>query len=126
MSKTMLAGFAAAAALITGAALATERSPVGPSAPQAVAELGRGGSATVGGTVVSVGNEHFTLADAEGQKLRVDAEHLRLGDLAPGQMLTVIGRLDDGELKAQQIIRDDGSVLGRGGDARRDRDGDDD
>jgi hypothetical protein len=124
MRKITLAGFAATAALIAGAALAAERSPVEPTAPQAVAELGRAGGATVGGTVVSVEDDHFTLADAEDQRLRIDAEHLRLGDLAPGQMLTVIGRLDDGELKAQQIIRDDGSMVVReaGPDEEDDRD----
>ena len=54
------------------------------------------------------------LADAEDGRLCVDAGHLRLEGLAPGEMITVTGRLDDRELEAGHVIREDGSIVVRG------------
>jgi hypothetical protein len=56
----------------------------------------------------------FVLADPEDGRLRVDADHLRLEGLTLGEMVTVIGRLDDGKLEAGHVIREDGSVVVRG------------
>ena len=110
MSKTALFAFLGAVALGSGAALAAERVAIEPTAPSFVRELGAARTATVGGTVVEVSGEHFVLADAENGRIRVDAEHLELAGLAAGQMITVTGRLDDGELEAVHAVREDGSV----------------
>ena len=62
----------------------------------------------------------------EGGTVTVDPESLRLEGLAPGQMITVTGRFDDGELEASHVIREDGSVVvqERGGDHDARDDGD--
>jgi hypothetical protein len=115
MFKTAMLTLLAATTLGTGAALASERTSVEPTAPSFVRELGAARTATVGGTVVEVRSEgHFVLADAEDGQIRVDAEHLSLDGLAPGQTITATGRLDDGELEAGHAIREDGSVAARG------------
>jgi hypothetical protein len=102
------------ATLASGAALASERTVVEPTAPLMVAEVGASRTATIAGTVLEVGRDgHFVLADPEDGTIRVDAEHLRLDDLTAGQVITVTGRLDPGELEAGHAIRGDGSVAGQ-------------
>lgn len=100
--------------LATGstAALAGESlRTIGPTAPSLVRELDGKDTATVGGTVLTTGRDgRFVLADAEEDRLTVDAGALNLEDLAPGQMVTVTGRLDGDELEARHAIREDGSV----------------
>jgi hypothetical protein len=115
MPKTTILTLVAAVALGTmGAALASERDAVQPQAPSFVRELEAAGAATVGGTVVEIRRDgHFILADPEDGRIIVDAEHLRLDGLAPGQAITVTGRLDDGELEAGHAIREDGSMVVR-------------
>jgi hypothetical protein len=111
MPKTAILTLLAAATLGAGAALASERAAVEPTAPSFVRELGAARAATVGGTVLELRSDRrFVLADAEDGRLTVDAGHLRLDGLAPGQAITVTGRLDDGELEAGHAIRADGSV----------------
>ena len=118
-----LALFAATALGASGAALASERTAVEPGAPSFVRELGAARTATVGGAIAEVRHDgHFVLADAEGGTVTVDAEHLRLDGLAPGQMITVTGRLDVGELEAGHAIRDDGSVVARGAEEEDEKD----
>jgi hypothetical protein len=122
MPKTALLTLLAATTLGAGAVLAAERPVVEPTAPSFVRELGTASTATVGGTVVVVRpDRHFVLADAEDGRIKVDAEQLRVDGLAPGQAITVTGRLDDGELKAGHAIREDGSVAVPG-DVDGDRD----
>jgi hypothetical protein len=111
MRKTILTSFATIAALGTGAALADEPWRVEASAPVAIAELTGDSAATVAGTVLGVARRHFTIADMDDRTFTVDARRLGLRDLAPGQLITVTGRVDDGELKAQQVIREDGTVV---------------
>jgi hypothetical protein len=111
MPKTAMLTLLAAATLGAGAALASERAAVEPTAPSFVRELGTAGVATVGGTVLEVRSDgHFVLADAEDRTIVVDAADLRLDDLKPAQMITVMGRLDEAELEARYAIREDGSV----------------
>lgn len=120
---TTLALFAAIALGAAGAALASERTAVEPGAPSFVRELGAARTATVGGTVAEVRRDgHFVLADAEGGTVTVDAEHLRLDGLAPGQTITVTGRLDEGDLEAGHAIREDGSVVVRGAEEENEED----
>lgn len=114
MTKTTYLTALAAGLLGSGMALASDQASVEPSAPSLVRELGQARTATIGGTILALGRDgHLTLADSEDGTITVDAEHLRLEGLAPGRMLTVTGRLDDGELKAGQAILDDGSVVDR-------------
>jgi hypothetical protein len=110
MSKTALFALLGAVTLGAGATLAAERTAIEPAAPSFVRELGTTRTATVGGTVIEVRGEHFVLADAENGMLRVEAKHLDLNGLAAGQMITITGRLDDGELEAVHAVREDGSV----------------
>lgn len=112
--KALLALLAATILGGAGAALASEWTAIEPTAPSFVRELGAARAATVGGTVAEVGRDrHFVLADAEDGRITIDAKHLRLEGLAPGQAITVTGRLDDGELEADHAIREDGSSVVR-------------
>lgn len=121
MSKTAILALLAATTLAAGPGLASERSAALPTAPSFVRELGAARTATVGGTVVELGRDgHFVLADAEAATITIDAGHLPLDGLTPGQMITVTGRLDEGELQAGHAIREDGSEA-----VRTDRDEED-
>jgi hypothetical protein len=123
MPKTTLLALLAATALGAGATLASEWTMVEPGAPFFVRELGAARAATVGGTVAEVRRDgHFVLADAEDGRITVDAEHLRLDGLAPGQMITVTGQLDEGELEADHAIREDGSVVVRDAGSEKEND----
>lgn len=111
MAKTTLLTALAASLLGSGIALASDRAPVEPCAPSLIRELGQARTATIGGTVVALGRDgHLTLADSEDGRITVDTEHLRLEGLTPGQMITVTGRLDEGELEAGHAILEDGRV----------------
>src|SRR4051812_15978492 len=95
VTPALLAGAALLAAF--GFASATEdRAAAGPAAPSLVRELPATGTATVAGIIAELQEDGLVLADPEGGKLRVDAEHLRLAALAPGEMITVTGRGGDG------------------------------
>lgn len=125
MAKTTLLTALAASLLGSGIALASDRAPVEPSAPSLIRELGQARTATIGGTVVALGRDgHLTLADSEDGRITVDAEHLRLDGLAPGQAITVTGQLDDGELEAGHAIREDGSVVVRDAGSEKENDQD--
>jgi hypothetical protein len=114
MRNALTLTLVAAAALGAGAVLASESTVVEPTAPSFVRELGAAGTATVGGTVAEIRRDgHFVLADPEDGRIIVDAEHIGLDGLAPGQSITVTGRLDEGELEAGHAIREDGSVVVR-------------
>ena len=116
---TILTLLVATALGTAGAAVASERAAVEPASPSFVSEVGATGVATIGGTVAKILHDgHFVLTDGEGGTVTVDPESLRLEGLAPGQMITVTGRFDDGELEASHVIREDGSVVvqERGGD----------
>jgi hypothetical protein len=111
VTPALLAGAALLAAL--GAASATEERAVEPTAPSLVRELPTTGTATVAGTVAELREGGFVLADPEGARLRVDAEHFRLAGLAPEEMITVTGRVDDGVLEADHAVRADGTTATR-------------
>lgn len=103
-----------AATMLVAAGVGTAKAgsaAVEPATPSLVRELGTASAATVAGTVVEVAGDHFVLADAEGGRLRVEAEELALDGLAVGQMITVAGRLDGDELEARAAIREDGSPV---------------
>ena len=112
VTPALLAGAALLAAF--GFASATEdRAAAAPAAPSLVRELPATGTATVAGTVAELREDGFVLADPEGAKLRVDAEHLRLAGLAEGEMITVTGRVEEGGLEADHAVRADGTVVAR-------------
>jgi hypothetical protein len=111
-NATILTLLAAAAIGTAGAAVASDRAAVEPTASSFVREAGTAGIATIGGTVSQILHDgHFVLADGEGGTVIVDPESLRLDGLALGQMITVTGRFDEGELEASHVIREDGSVV---------------
>jgi hypothetical protein len=104
LAATMLAAAGAQAAKAGSAGIE-------PTVPSLVRELASDSVATVAGTIVEVAGERFVLADAEGGRLRVEAEDLALDGLAAGQMITVAGQLDEDELEARAAIREDGSPV---------------
>jgi hypothetical protein len=112
MSNATISTLLAATVLATaGVAVASDRAAVEPAVPSYVHEVGATGVATIGGTVTEIRRDgHFVLADDKGGTVTVNPESLRLDGLAPGQMITVTGRFDDGELEASHVIREDGSV----------------
>jgi hypothetical protein len=114
MRRIIVAMLFATTALGAGLALASEQVAIEPTAPSFIRELGTVGTATVSGTVVAVEGEHIVLDDPEDARVRMNVEHLHLEGLMPGQMITITGRLDQGELKAAHAIREDGSVAVRG------------
>ena len=112
VTPALLAGAALLATL--GLASATEdRAAAGPAAASLVRELPATGTATVAGTVAELREDGFVLADPEGAKLRVDAEHLRLAGLAEGEMITVTGRVGEGGIEPDHAVRADGTVVAR-------------
>jgi hypothetical protein len=111
VTPALLAGAALLAAL--GLASASEDRAAAPAAPSLVRELPATGTATVAGTVAELREDGFMLADPEGAKLRVDAEHLRLAGLAPEEMITVTGRVGEGGLEAEHAVRADGTTVAR-------------
>ncbi|MFO1038165.1 MAG: hypothetical protein U1E45_15115 [Geminicoccaceae bacterium] len=116
---TALALVAATFLGAAGSAFAGERIAVQPTAPSFVSELGAARAATVGGTVDAVaGHGRFVLVDALGGTITVDARHLRLQGLAPGQMITVTGTIDEGVIDAGHAILEDGSVAVHGKSSR--------
>jgi hypothetical protein len=115
MSRTVMPALLAATMLTAAGAQAAKAGSAGiePTTPCLVRELAGGSAATVAGTILEVAGERFVLADAEGGRLRVEAEDLALDGLAAGQMITVAGRLDEDEFKARAAIREDGSPVAR-------------
>ena len=125
VTPALLAGAALLAAV--GLASATEdRAAAGPAAPGLVRELPATGTATVAGSVAELREDGFVLADPEGGKLRVDAEHLRLAGLAEGEMITVTGRVGEGGLEADHAVRADGTVVARDAVGAEDEGGEED
>jgi hypothetical protein len=110
MRTTLLAaGFATL--LAAPLALAGERHAFVPTAPSSPAELTQVGGGTIAGTVTELAGARFTLAElTTAVPVAVDARRLRLDGLAPGEPVTVTGTMKDGELRARQLIRGDGSV----------------
>jgi hypothetical protein len=114
MRTLMAAGFATL--LAAPLAFAGEHAAIPPSAPASPAELARGGLGTIAGTVTAVAGRGFTLAElTTAEPVAVDARHLDLPDLAPGEPVTVTGAMKGGELRAGQVIRGDGSVAAPAG-----------
>lgn len=118
---------AAALALIAGTAQAgdhhrRDRGAVA-GAPQPIAELTNTGAGTTTGTVSKVAATWFTMNDGRDQ-IDVTTRGFLPEGLQPGQQVTVTGGMRGGAIRASQIIRDDGTVFGRG-EMRRERHHDD-
>lgn len=119
--KTTIALTAALTALTAGAALAVGSAPEKLYGPQPIAEVRAAGQGIVVGTVMHVDRHGFVPADAS-DRVRVRTSHLAPEFVQLGQQATVVGRMDEGALKAQQIIRDDGTSAQRRDQRRRSRD----
>lgn len=127
MLKTVT--FAAVAlALAVGAAQAGDhhggdRGATAVGAPQPIAELTAASAGTTTGTVSKVAANWFTMSDGRDQ-IDVTTKGFLAEGLQPGQQVTVTGGMRQGAIRASQIIRDDGTALGRG-EMRRERHNDD-
>lgn len=109
--RTMLLATGLATLLAAPLALAGEQAPFPATAPMSPAELARDGRGTVAGTVTAVAGGGFTLAElTTAEPVAVDARRLDLPGLAPGEPVTVTGAMEEGALRAGQVIRGDGSV----------------
>ena len=64
------------------------------------------------GQIVRISGDDFLLDDGTGQ-IWVDAESqpIRRANLAPGETVTVSGSLEDNELEAYRIIRENGEEI---------------
>jgi hypothetical protein len=125
--RTLIATGLATALLAAPLAFADERALVAPSAPASPAELAAAGRGTVAGMVAALHERGFALSElATAEPVVVAVRHLRLDGLAPGELVTVTGIVDDGVLKAQQVIRADGSLVLPDGRRGRAADEDDD
>lgn len=99
-------------------AVAGEQAAPAPGVPMSPAELRTAGRGTIAGTVTSIAGAGFTLAElATAEPVAVAAGDLGLDGLAPGEPVTVTGTVEDGTLRARQIIRGDGSVATAGHEA---------
>ncbi len=93
-------------------------------APQPIAELMSAGGGTTTGTISKVAATWFTVSDGRDQ-IDVTSKGFLPEGLQPGQQVTVTGGVRQGAIRANQIIRDDGTAFGRQ-DGRRERHHDDD
>ena len=126
MLKTLpLAALALALAMAAGAAQADDdrRSRIAAGAPQPIADVTAAGGGTTTGTVSKVAATWFTMNDGRDQ-IDVTTKGFLPEGLQPGQQVTVTGGMRQGAIRANQIIRDDGTAFGRGID-RRGREGHD-
>ncbi|HEY0837774.1 MAG TPA: cytochrome c maturation protein CcmE [Azospirillum sp.] len=130
MLKT--ATFAVLAALtLSGAAHAgdhhRDRAAVQPTGPQPIAEVLKAGGGTVTGTVGKTGATWFVLDDG-ASRIDVTSRGFMPEGIQAGDRVTVVGGVRQGAIRANQIIRDDGTAFGRDAlrDRRKHRDDDDD
>lgn len=106
--------FTTVALLLAGPALADDgrgKASLEPSAPVAIRDALAAGGGTIAGTVVETGPRGFTVADAAGQRVRVQARDDTC--VRSGEPVTVTGRADDGRIEARQIVRGDGTPVQR-------------
>ncbi|MEK0085362.1 hypothetical protein [Benzoatithermus flavus] len=97
---------------------AGEHAVPAPGAPVSPAELQAAGHGTIAGTVTAIAGAGFTLAElTTAEPVAVAAGDLGLAGLAPGEPVTVTGTVEEGTLRARQIIRGDGSVATAGREA---------
>ena len=101
--------------LIFGAALATFSSltisfPV--EAQSRINELQRTRGTTISGQVTSVVGNDFTIDDGTGQVI-VDAgpRWYQPINISPGERVTVVGEMDEGEFDAFSITKSNGTVV---------------
>jgi hypothetical protein len=122
MKKTiaLTAVLAALSAGAVGTALAADTASAKLYGPQPISEVRAAGEGIVVGTVTHVDRNGFILADAS-DRVRVRG-HIAADAVQPGQQATVAGRMDDGALKARQIVRDDGTSAQSRDSHRRSRD----
>ena len=83
-----------------------------PSSPQALMDVVEAGGGTLTGTVGTVAAKSFVLSD--GAKDIPVASHGFLADgIQAGDQITVVGSIRHGGIRADQIIRQDGTAFGR-------------
>ncbi|QCG94857.1 hypothetical protein E6C67_13450 [Azospirillum sp. TSA2s] len=89
-----------------------------PSSPQALMAVVEAGGGTVTGTVVTVAAKSFVLTDGE-KEIPVISHGFLPDGIQSGDRITVVGGIRHGGIRADQIIRQDGTAFGR--DASQDR-----
>ncbi len=89
-----------------------------PSSPQALMTVVEAGGGTVTGTVATVATKSFVLTDGE-KEIPVTSHGFLADGIQSGDQITVVGSIRHGGIRADQIIRQDGTALDR--DASQDR-----
>ncbi|MCM8739346.1 hypothetical protein M5E06_35310 [Azospirillum sp. A1-3] len=89
-----------------------------PSSPQALMAVVEAGGGTVTGTVGTVAATSFVLSDGE-KEIPVTSHGFLADGIQSGDQITVVGSIRHGGIRADQIIRQDGTAFGR--DASLDR-----
>ena len=89
-----------------------------PSSPQALMDVVEAGGGTLAGTVGTVAATWFVLSDGE-KEIPVTSHGFLPEGIQSGDQITVVGGIRQGGIRADRIIRQDGTAFGR--DAFRDR-----
>ncbi len=106
---------------LSGAASASDHhhtQALQPSSPQALMDVVEAGGGTLTGTVGTVAAKSFVLSDGE-KEIPVTSHRFLPNGIQSGEQITVVGSIRQGGIRADQIIRQDGTSFGR--DASPDR-----
>ena len=106
---------------LSGAASADDdhhRTRLQPTSPQPIMDVVEAGGGTVAGTVATVAAKWFVLTDGE-KEIPVTSHGFLPEGIQAGDQITVTGDIRRGGIRADQIIRQDGTAFGR--DAFQDR-----
>lgn len=83
-----------------------------PTSPQALMDIVEAGGGTVTGTVGTVAATWFVLSDGE-KEIPVTSHGFLPDGIQAGDQITVVGSIRHGGIRADQIIRQDGTAFGR-------------
>ncbi len=91
-----------------------------PASPQPIMDVVEAGGGTLTGTVGTVAATWFVLSDGE-RDIPVTSHDFLPQGIRPGDRITVVGGIRHGGVRADQIIRQDGTAFGRAASPDRSR-----